>query len=61
MLHQEKSQKCYLDLGINLEWPNYYRRFPHSLVKGIFRKITFRNCDVINIYTPIQLQLQLKP
>ena len=22
MPHQDKSQKCYLDLGINLEWPN---------------------------------------
>ena len=22
MPHQYKSQKCYLDLGINLEWPN---------------------------------------
>ena len=21
MPHQDKSQKCYLDLGINLEWP----------------------------------------
>ena len=22
MPHQDKSQKCYLDQGINLEWPN---------------------------------------
>ena len=22
MPHQDQSQKCYLDLGINLEWPN---------------------------------------
>ena len=21
MPHQDKSQKCYLELGINLEWP----------------------------------------
>ena len=23
MPHQDKSQKCYLDLGINLEWPYF--------------------------------------
>ena len=23
MPHQDKSQKCYLDQGINLEWPNH--------------------------------------
>ena len=24
MPHQDKSRKCYLDLGINLEWPSVY-------------------------------------
>ena len=23
MPHQDKPQKCYLDLGINLEWPDH--------------------------------------
>ena len=23
MPHQDKSQKCYLDQGINLEWPKH--------------------------------------
>ena len=32
MPHQDKSQKCYLDLGINLEWPNNYKTNKVKLV-----------------------------
>ena len=37
MPHQDKSQKCYLDLAINLEWPLMY--FPYYIIdrkSGVF-------------------------
>ena len=39
MPHQDKSQKCYLDLGINLEWPNQeYASFCDSGLKKALKK-----------------------
>ena len=34
MPHQDQSQKCYLDLGINLEWPYEGLGSDGSVVKG---------------------------
>ena len=37
MPHQDKSHKCYLDLGINLEWPNQEHESNVSLLHGRIR------------------------
>ena len=42
MPHQDKSQKCYLDQGINLEWPNCLRRGHES--RNCYTKMSCKTC-----------------
>ena len=47
MPHQDKSQKCYLDLGINLEWP--YVIIPCIIMRsrGSVGRVSSSNLEVV--------------
>ena len=64
MPHQDQSQKCYLDLGINLEWPyhNFIVIFYHTyiiIIHGYVREFRIHGYSITQ-YTGVSLAHCLK-
>ena len=50
MPHQDKSQKCYLDQGINLEWPYTVLDFHWPSSQNWFRDLAIISLVILDTF-----------